>query len=308
MTSSEFISNKMQELLGEKYIVLPLAQFNRKYTTARQVEEANNVGCVDFYNDEYTKQRQNHIIGIVSTQNPLRVNTSFYYVTTPYTITFSVPMNNVKTNISGQAIESPKFDFFGDIENVESAVIDKQIQFNETFYGKMTISEPTYKLTESDGTNQFAIFEVSGSVIITDKAIFGSNIKVEIEVNDNYVELDDVNSYNEVMNNDANAIVVANSTKTQQNMAQSNWVCVISIDDVNSDNLARQKIYSIVHENKEIINGSGLTESLKRKLKVRITNNGIVHEFYAIVGITFITTRNGVGSYQISLTDDNKGV
>ena len=64
---------------------------------------------------------------------------------------------------------------------------------------------------------------------------------------------------------------------------------------------------SIIHENKEIINESALTEKLKRELPVRITTpHNNIHEFNAVVSISFQTTRNGNGSYVITLTDDGE--
>ena len=73
-----------------------------------------------------------------------------------------------------------------------------------------------------------------------------------------------------------------------------------------TENKARQRLYDIIHNNLEIINPNGATEGLKRKLPIRITTPSGSREFNALLSISFGTTMNGTGSFDISFTDDNK--
>lgn len=84
------------------------------------------------------------------------------------------------------------------------------------------------------------------------------------------------------------------------------WACTFTIDDVESENLARKKLYDIIHLNQEIITPEAETEKLKRELPVIITSASGVHDFNAIVDITFKAMRNSIGIYTISLTDDGE--
>lgn len=403
MIAVERLTNKLQELFGGNYYMLPFYKLNTEYTTATQVVENGNVGYVNYYSDAYSKLRKEKIIGVVNLQNPQRANSDMYYVTSSFTVDFSVPMNikdkyeygeaqystityeksgnnyifwyvtlphktmeDVSLNINvvskdnegnivgktinfkvkangidashlesanGLTIEeieqnknlikinscSPekfkykKFDFFKDYEYVVDKIINKTIEFDNKYRGKMVVSEPVYQLTEKDGEYEYAIFRVTGTFAISDRAIFGSDYKVEIFVNfgssQSWIEIDGINSFVEMINNGSNAIIINNATKTEQNVAQSAWTCTISVDDTSQGLDVYNTLKNIVHYNQEIISDFAETEAEKRKIKTRITlPDGNTREFWAIVSITFRTTRNGVGTYDISFTDDNKGV
>ena len=303
------ISEKLQQMLGEHYVVLPLANFNRNYTEAREYIEGDNVSYFRYYNSDYGKFRKDKIVGVISFINPTRSNVKGYYLSTTYKIDFSVPRNIVKTNKYNEEIEEQKFNFEDDIEQVINDVINQKVQFADDLWCKLTMSDPVYISSENDGEFEYDIMQVTGTLVASDNATFGSEYKVEILIDDEYVEIDDINSFTEVLSTQNNAIIKHDKTKVEQNLAQSNWGCVIVIDDFMSDNLARKKLYDIIHLNKEIINENETSEALKRKLRVRVTtNNGGVRVFNAIVEITFTSAKNGVGNYAITFTDDNKPI
>lgn len=301
------ISEKLQQILGENYAILPLANFNRNYTEAREYIEGDNVSYFRYYNSDYGKFRKDKIVGVISFINPTRSNVKGYYLSTSYKIDFSVPRNVVKTNKYNQEIEQPKFTFDDDIETLIDSAINQKLTLDDNLFCKLTMSDPVYISSENDGEFEYDIMQVTGTIVISDNAIFGSEYKVEIFVNGQYIEIDDINSFTEVMSNQNNAIVKHDKTKVEQNLSQLSWGCVIVIDDFMSDNLARKKLYDIIHLNKEVLNDNEESESLKRKLRIRITTpNNDVHVFNAIVTITFTTTKNGVGTYSVTFTDDNK--
>lgn len=309
MMAVEILSNKLQELFGNNYLIMPFAHFNTEYTTARQVIENGNVGIIRDYSDEYSKIRRNKVVGIVNLTKPERVNADFYYLTSGFKIDFSVPTNVLKKDAEGVVLEVPEINFFSKYEQILKIILNKTVDFGNGYVGKMVISEPVFTTLEDDGEVKYAIYSVTGTFVLTDKAVFGSDYVIELNVNGDYVELDGVNSYVEMLDTGNNAIVEQNTIKTMQNLAQSGWVCTINIDDIQTDNVARRLLYDIIHDNIEIINQDAEKEALKRKLRVKITNShGNVHEFNAIVNITFRTSKNGTGSYDISFTDDNKGV
>lgn len=310
MRVSELISNKIETLLGSNYKLFPISRFNRNYTEAREFKDGENVGYYKTYNSDYGTLRKDKVIGIVSLNNAIRNNSASYYLSASYKIEFSVPRNIELKDKYDNYIQPKPFDFEQDIEDLIGSILNQKIALDETYSAKMTMSEPTYVAVETDGEFTYEILQVNGNIIVTDKAQFGSDYHVEMLINDNgysYVELDDVNEFNEIMNNNGNAISKQNKVKVEQNVAQSTWVCTCSIDDFETDNKARKKIYNIVHENIEIVNPNGSTENLKRKQMVKITTpHGNIHLFNAIVDIDFHTTKNGNGSYDISFTDDNK--
>lgn len=311
MTAVELIANKFQNLLGGQYKIIPMAQLETDYTKAEEVVEGDNHGFITRYTSKFTQLRAKKIIGILNLQNPVRANADFYYITTNYTIEFSVPTNVVKTKEykDGNDVKvrkETKFNFFNDIENAINEIVNKKIMFG-TKYGKMTISEPIYKGKETDGENEYTIYIVSGVIVISDKAVFGGEYEIKFLIGDEYVKIDDVNTYNENNDNSNNAIMKQGKTKVEQNLSQLGWVATFSIDDKISNNLARKLIYNIIHENREIINKYADTEAKKHKIMVKIISpHGNVHLFYAILSIGFGTNQNGVGVYIISLTDDNK--
>lgn len=301
------ISEKLQQILGENYAILPLANFNRNYTEAREYIDGDNVSYFRYYNSDYGKFRKDKIVGVISFINPTRSNVKGYYLSTSYKIDFSVPRNVVKTNKYNQEIEQPKFTFDDDIETLIDSAINQKLTLDDNLFCKLTMSDPVYISSENDGEFEYDIMQVTGTIVISDNAIFGSEYKIEVFVNGQYIEIDDINSFTEVMSNQNNAIVKHDKTKVEQNLSQLSWGCVIVIDDFMSDNLARKKLYDIIHLNKEILNDNEESESLKRKLRVRITTpSQDVHVFNAIVTITFTTTKNGVGTYSVTFTDDNK--
>ena len=303
---ADLITTKIETLLGSDYKLFSNCYFSKNYTEARQVVDGDNIGYVLSYNSDYGKFRKNRIVGILTLTNAIRSNSNSYYLSSSYKIQFSVPRNVVKTNKNGVELETAPFDFEDDIDTLISGITNTKIAFDTTYSGKMTMSEPTYISSETDGEFYYDIFEVNGSIVITDNAKFGSDYKVELLVNGEYCELDDVNDFSEVLNTDNNAIVKTDKTRVEQNLAQSGWVCAVTIDDYETTNLARKKIYDIIHLNQEIINSTGESEASKRKIRTRITTPSGVHLFNAILGITFNSSRNGVGNYNISFTDDNK--
>ena len=314
MKPSEVISAKIQTLLGSNYHIFSNTYFNKNYTEAREVREGENIGYARFTTAEYGKFRKDKIVGIFSITSSTRSNSNIYYLSGGYKIEFSVPRNVVKTTKYDEVISAPTYDFDANIETLINTVTNANIVYTvtegqtlKTYNGRLTMSEPAYVMTESDGEYQYDIMTVSGNFVISDKAKFGKQYKVELGVGDAYVELDDINTFTESMNNDGNALVKQNKTSVEQNLSQSSWVCTVEIDDYQSNNLARQRIYSIIHGNNEIINSDEFTEANKRKQRVRITSPyGDVHIFNSIVSIGFNTTENGVGSYAVSFTDDNK--
>lgn len=306
MNAVEIVANKFQDLLGSKYIIIPMAKLQLEYTTARQVDYGENIGYVNSYNDRFTEISTKKTVGILNLQNPERANADFYYITTNYTLEFRVLTN--QAILKNGEVESD-FTFFNDIENMILSVINKEIEFTSGYYGKLSIGEPIFIGKENDGENEFAIFKISGSIVISDNANFGSKYKIEFKIGEDYVELDDVNSYSENNDNDNNAILEQGTTKVRQNLAQLGWVATFSIDDKNSTNLARNLIYRIIHLNKEIINENAPNIRLERKQRVRITSPyGDIHLFDAIMNINFKTAKNGVGTYVVSLTDDNNEI
>ena len=314
MKASEVISAKIQTLLGSNYHIFSNTYFNKNYTEAREVREGENIGYARYTTAEYGKFRKDKVVGIFTMTNPSRANSGIYYLSGGYKIEFSVPRNVVNKTKYDEVISQPAYNFDTDIENLIDTITNANIQYTvavgnttKTYNGRLTMSEPNYLMTESDGEYQYDIMTVSGNFIISDKAKFGSQYKVAFGINNSYVELDDISSFTESINNDGNAIVKENKTRIEQNLGQSGWVCTISIDDYETTNLARQKIYSIIHENKEIINSSATNNSLKRKQRVKITTpHGHTHIFNAIMTISFTATENGVGAYAISFTEDNK--
>jgi len=313
MAISEILSNKLEELLGSNYKLFPISRFNRNYTEAREYREGENVGYANVYNSDYGTLRKDKVVGVVSMTNAIRNNSASYYLSSAYSIEFSIPRNIELKDKYDNYIEQPALDFEGDIDSLIDSILNQKIQLDQTYSAKMTMSEPTYVAVETDGEFTYEIMRVNGNIIITDSATFGSDYSVKMLINDNgnysYVALDDVNSFNELTNTSNNAISKEGKVKLEQNLSQSGWVCTCSIDDFETTNKARKKIYEIVHQNKEIINPSESTENAKRRQRVKITSpHGDIHLFDAIVDIDFHTTKNGNGSYDISFTDSNKEI
>lgn len=309
MRVSDLISTKIESLLGSNYKLFSISHFNRNYTEAREVRQGEDVGYVRTYTSDYGKFRKNKVVGVVTLTNPTRSNANIYYLNTNYKIEFSVPRNIEKVDKYGNLIEENAFNFDDDIDDLIESLINSTLQFSEDYKGKMTMSEPEYLLTESDGEYYYDIMRVSGSVVLSDAASFGSDYTIKLLVDDEYVELDGINTYSEILNSDGNAIVKQGKTKVEQNLAQLGWACTLSIDDFITDNKARLKLYEYIHLNKEILNPNASTNALKRKQRVKIVSPyNDEHLFDALVGISFETTLNGVGSYNISFTDDNKPI
>ena len=110
MIAIERLCNKLQELYGNQYEIIPFRQLLTDYTTSRQIETANGIVSVVDYTSQYSKLRKEKIIGAVNLTNPQRVNADFYYLTSEFTIQFTVPINNIKKNIYNEIIEQPKFE------------------------------------------------------------------------------------------------------------------------------------------------------------------------------------------------------
>ena len=308
MTKIELLANKIQEMLGNKYAIFPIYHFRKNYTEAKQVIENGNVGYAVYTNSQYGDFRKNKIVGILQIENPSRSNVNFYHLTGSYKIEFSVPRNIWKTNKNGQLIEPIPFDFQNEIETFANSVINSTITVSSSLRCKMTMGEALYITTETDGEFEYDIMRVSGQIVLTSGAKFGSDYTVEFKVGstgDGYVALDDIISYSESNDVNSNAIQKQGKMKTEQNPVQSGWVATVQIDDITTTNLARTFIYGVIHNNTEEINPTGTSKKLKREIPVRITSpHGQTHSFNAIMSIDFRSTSNGTGTYVVTLTDD----
>lgn len=315
MNTLELVANKIQSILGNKYAIIPFAKLQTNYTEAREVIDGDNHGYANQYNDAFTELSKRKTIGIMTFQGSNRANASYYYLASDYSIQFRVATNTtiskliaIKTNEQGieQKIErTGNITFFNDIENLTDEIINNTLNIGD-YRAKLTVNEPIFRGKEFDGELEFAIFEVGGRIVIGDNQVFGSDGKIEFLIAGNYVELDNVNNYTETLDNNGVLIMEEGSTKGKQGSAQTGWVCSFSIDAVRTENLARLKIYEIIHLNKEIIDENS---DKPRKLRVKITSPyGDVHIFDALVSITYTSTKNGVPSYNIALIDDNYGI
>lgn len=282
MISAEILSIKLQELLGKDYFICPLFLFNSKYTTAKETQD----GLVQVYNSEYAELRKNKIIGVVSTSNSQRANVDYYYLSASFSIDFSVPFT------------SDKFNFFKDYEKLIKDVFNKKLEFVNGIYGKMTMQEPVFRAQESDGQYMYNIYTITGTVVLTDSAKFGSDYSVELLVDNEYVKVDGILQYNETLNLNSNTSMNVNSILIKNEPSQSGWAVVFSIEDLETENKARKLIYDIIHNNKEIINENADTELNKRKVSVRLANG---REFKGIMSVGFNTEYNGIGVYSISI-------
>ena len=317
MKTSEILATKIGTLLGSNYHIFSDMFFNKNYTEAREVREGENIGYARFTTAEYGKFRKNKVVGILTLTSYNRSNSNVFYANGGFKIEFSVPRNVVKTTKNDEVLSQPAYDFDADMETLANTITNQKITFTvqtgqttKTYNGRLSVGEPNYLMTESDGEFQYDIMTLTGTFAISDNAYFGGDYKVELYLDDAYVELDDITSYTEQLNEDANAILKGGKIKTEKNVGQSNWVCTVSIDDYKTQNAARLFIYNCVHENKEILNSSASNEALKRKIRVRIKSPSSLaaRAFNAIMTISFTTTKNGVGSYAISFTDDNKDI
>lgn len=287
MISAEILSIKFQELLGKDYLISPLFLFNSEYTAAQQTPD----GVVQVYNSKYAEIRKNKIIGVVSTSNSQRANVDYYYLSTSFSIDFSVPFT------------SDKFNFFKDYEKLVKDVLNKELGFVDNINGKVTMQEPVFRTQESDGQYLYNIYTITGAAILSDSVTFGSDYTVEFLIDGEYVKLDGIIQYNETLNLNSNTSMNVNSIMIKNEPSQSGWALVFSIEDLKSENKARQLIYDTVHNNKEIINENADTELNKRKVSVRLANG---REFKGIMSVGFNAEYNGVGVYNVSIVDSNK--
>lgn len=336
MIAVERLSLKLQQWFGDDFKIIPYQDLCRDYTTATQVVENGNVGYVMDYTDDYSKLKKEKIIGVVNLQNPQMANTSLhpllydhmYYITSGLNIDFSVPINTVKRDINNENIGGGSLDFFTRYEIVYTALkftkmglgyvnfaTSEETEQGIQYKGNIVLNEPTFVGLEDDGEVKYANYRISGAFAISRDAIFGAEYKVSIKSGGTYYEILGINSFEEQLVNNGNAINKQGSTKTEQNLADSSWVCTITFDDYSiasgtflHPDVGKEILLQMVHQNKEIIYPNEASESKKRKVPVKIvTPHGDTHEFDAIVNITFRTTANGVGSYAVSFTDDNKG-
>lgn len=287
MISAEILSIKLQELLGKDYFICPLFLFNSEYTSAKETQD----GLIQVYNSKYAELRKNKIIGVVSTTNSARANVDFYYLTASFSIDFSVPFN------------TDKFNFFKDYEKLVKDVFNKELNFVDKINGKITMQEPQFRTQESDGHYMYNIYTITGTVVLSDSVKFGSDYSVEFLIDNEYVKIDGITQYNETLNLNSNTSMNVNSIMVKNEPSQSGWALVFSIEDLKSENKARQFIYDVIHNNKEIINENADTELNKRKVSVRLANG---REFNGIMSISFNAEYNGVGVYNVSIIDSNK--
>lgn len=296
----DLICNKFQSILGSNYLIYSDTFFNDNFTEAREVRtNTNDLGYEVLANNSYLNLRKNKIIGILSLDNATQENADNFYMSSTYNIDFSVPVN-----------ASIKHPFYADIDSLITSTLNQKITLDTTYYSKMTVSKPKYIGIEKDGELTYKIMRVSGTISVTDKYLFGSDYSISLYIGSEYVAINGINNLSVEFNATGNSIPIYNTTKTQQNLAQTGWNISFNIDDFTSTNTARNFIYNIVHKNNEILNSSGSTDYGKRRIKVKYISPYYAtgYEFYGFLTVHFSTERNGVGNYAVGITNTNKVV
>lgn len=305
MMAAEMLALKFQELLGKQYKIFPNDAFSDKYTTVVKTELGQQL--------EVSKQafedNKGKIIGIVEVPNATRANVDFYLMNANYSVNFWVPVNFIKRDPNGILLESPKFNFYGDVEKLINKITNEHIDFFDDKYGRMTISEPRLSGNiENTGTGKRKVVSVSGVATITDKGIFGADTEYLLEVvKGEWVALEDVSTNNTRGNTESNHKSIAGSLEPEFDITQETQSLILTISDYNTDNLAYRKIKDAIYHNNKIFSPWQKTKSEKGKLHVRLVRkNEPDFEFWAVPEITYSTSKNGVGTFTVSFLNDNK--
>lgn len=307
MVTAELLAVKLQESLGKRYKIFANDAFNDKFTTTVSNEYMGQQLAVQKSAFEKFK---GVIVGVVDAPNATRSNVDFYLINANYTVTFWVPVNFVKRDEDGALIETPKFNFYGDIETFADDITNKQIEFYGGLYGRMTISEPRLAAggLEDTGSGKRKLMSVTGAVTITDKGVFGADKDYYFETAEGvWTKLEGVSAIDERTKVEQYSASLESKIDTEFYIEQKGHTRALVVANSYSDNAALRLIKDAVFHNKAVL--SPFAEKANQH-KIHVTTrqkNEPDYVFWAIPEITYTAPANSIGTFSISLLDDGKG-
>lgn len=188
MTATELIANKIQEILGAKYLVKPYALFARDY-----IQPYNTpYGKTYDINYQAFEEMQNTIPVSVLFQESTPINSDLYYRTGIFTVQFFVPVDAVS--------KKGAVAFFDDYEHLRIELTNGRIVLSAELVNKgaeerpeyvsewyksyFTLGEPTTDgAIQSTGAYRRMVFTATGNATIVDKR-FGTGDDYEITMFD----------------------------------------------------------------------------------------------------------------------------
>ena len=308
MIASEILALKFNDFFGKQYKIYAEDAYDDNFTAAVDTPLGTQLAI----EQQAFKKFNNKIVGVLRIRRPMRSNVDYYHIAGDYTIDFFVPVNFVKRNKSGQLIENPKYDFYGDCENIiNNKIVNKTIEFNQngTLYGRLTMSEPYnlgMQLLDTPNYKRKQM-RIEGRFVITDNGFFGGDILFELNLGGVWYKIENINAIEVQSPHEASTTQDTGTLFTNSDIAQVNNVIALSIDmtrNVKNGNIAMLKFMEMVFDPQDINPASSTTFSLQRKLQIRMTVGFSHFTFWTVPTITLSAPRASIGTYTLTLHRD----
>ena len=285
MTTGELITYKLNELLGAKYKLFTNGVFQSEFTSTKK-DPYNGSLYSDIEYQAFDKYK-NSIIGVVTSTQTSLVASLYRADNVTYTVLFWVPLDFLKHDKDGRLLEKPKFDFYGDMTALKTALLGQEINIYSGLRAFFTMSEPSL-VGNIDKTGAFkrAPMQITGQAAIYDtKLKTGKDYRVSVMIDGTEYFFENITDFSLAKPTDANNIPKSNSILSTQEPANTNNACSFSIDDYDAENRPAVKlIHDVCRGLKTELSPTETTPEKKLKIKVRYyTGATKTAEFYGIM-------------------------
>jgi hypothetical protein len=297
MTIVEMIKNRVQELLGDSYIVHENESFNRRYTNPVQTAYGERYDI----NHQAFEENIDKIIATVTVNEPVQYNTPYKIFQGNYTIAFWVPIDTVKLSSAGMPIQAPKFTFFADVAALKAS-IESTYTYNDedtALRAYFTMGEPALLSSTLDKTGCYdrIVYQVTGQIAVADENLTtGEDISIAFVVDEEEHSLSNPTNLIISSNTESSTIIRQTDIKPKQSEAALGYSISFTIDDLcDADNQAYQIIENKIFEGADT-----------GKVLVRLYKKGTLRkEFRAVLNIDYgASGKAGYGKYTVYLLDD----
>lgn len=297
MTTVKMIKNRVQELLGDSYIVHENEGFSRRYTNPVQTAYGDRYDI----NHQAFEENIDKIIAVVTVNEPVQYNTPYKIFQGNYTIAFWVPIDTVKLSSAGMPIQAPKFTFFADVAALKSNIESTHTYSDEdtALRAYFTMGEPTLLSSTLDKTGCYdrIVYQVTGQIAVADENLTtGEDIRIAFLVDEEEHFLSNPANLMISSSTEASTIIRQSDIKPKQSEAALGYSISFTIDD----------LHDIDNEAYKIIDSKTFEGGYIGKVLVRLYKKGTLRkEFKAVLNVDYVVSgKTGYGKHTIMLIDD----
>lgn len=304
MTSIEFLTEILQEILGAQYMVRANHAFQQEFIKPMQTPYGTSYD-VDY---QAFAEHSDTIIAVVETR-PLEASSAPYILeNSTYTVSFWVPVDV----IPAKPEEVARFDFNGDMEKLRSEVKNKALYRTENgvdYRAFLSIGEPYLASTQAERSGAYmrVVMQVAGNISIAESAVrSGEEIRIVFVRGETEFSVENPLNLSVGATTSANQIQAGDSVQAEQNVAIVAQAISFAVDDW-TENPALAIIEEKAWKNTPVLSPDEEGDKKYKILTRLYKGETLMREFWGILEAQYtVSGKTGYGRYTVNVVCDER--